>query len=182
MPSPRPGGDHPTRLTIAPDAFVAPGAVIVGEVSIGAASTVWYGSVLRGDIEPVRIGSRSNVQDLCVIHVDEGYPAVIGDRVTIGHRAVVHGAVLEDDCLIGMGAVVLSGATVRRGAVVAAGAVVREGFEVPSGTVCAGVPGRIIGEVDEATARRVAEGVERYVRYGRLYREGRLGGGPYGGA
>ncbi len=175
------GGFLPTRLEIEDSAFVAPGAVLVGDVSVGAEASIWYGCVLRGDIEPIRIGARTNLQDGTVVHVDEGYATIIEDEVTIGHRAVVHGAHLEKGCLIGMGAVVLSGARVGAGALVAAGAVVREGFVVPPRAIAAGVPAKLRGEVDEALLARMRAGCEHYVEYAAGYRAGRLGGGPYGG-
>lgn len=165
-----------TSLDIHPDAWVAPGAVIAGRVTVGAGSSIWYGCVLRGDLEPIRIGSLTNVQDLTVVHVDRGRPTVIGDRVTIGHRAVVHGCTVEDDVLIGMGAVLLSGCRIGRGAVVAAGAVVAEGFEVPPGAIAAGVPARLrSSEVDETLRARIRAGAETYVRLSRAYRRERGG-------
>jgi carbonic anhydrase/acetyltransferase-like protein (isoleucine patch superfamily) len=172
---------HATRLEIDPSAFVAPGAVLVGRVTLGADSSVWYQCVLRGDLEPISVGARTNVQDGVVIHVDRGFPTVIGDDVTIGHRAVVHGAVVESGSLIGMGAVVLSGARVGRGSLIAAGAVVREGFVLPPGSLVAGVPARVLREVDDETRRRIAAGVEEYVNSAARYRDGMLGGGPHGG-
>ncbi len=171
----------PTRLDIHPEAWVAPGAFVVGDVTIGAASSVWYGCVLRGDLEPIRVGARTNLQDLTVVHVDRHLPAVIGSRVTIGHRCIIHGCIVEDDALIGMGAVLLSGCRVGRGALVAAGAVVREGSEVPDGCVVAGVPAIVRGAVDERLRERIRYGVESYVASAAGYRSGRLGGGPHGG-
>ena len=174
-------GFLPTRLVIPPSAFVAPGAVLVGEVTLGEDVSVWYQCVLRGDIEPITVGDRTNVQDGTVVHVDEGWPAVIGADVTIGHRCVIHGCTIGDGALVGMGAVVLSGATVGARALVAAGAVVREGFEVPPRTLCAGVPAKVVRELDEATLERIRLNKEHYVACGRAYREGRLGGGPHAG-
>lgn len=171
---------HATDLSLHPSVFVAPGAILVGKVALNEESSVWYQSVLRGDLEPITIGRQTNIQDGTIIHVDVSYPVIIGDRVTVGHRAVIHGAVLEDDCLIGMGAVVLSGARIGRGALVAAGAVVREGFDVPPGAICAGVPAKVRGEVDEAMRRRIEHGVAEYVSNARGYREGSLGGGEHG--
>jgi len=171
---------HPTRLEIAADVWIAPGAILVGRVAIGAHSSVWYGCVLRGDLEPIRIGERTNVQDLTVIHVDEGMPVEIGHRVTIGHRCVIHGCVIGDEALIGMGAVLLSGCRIGKGALVAAGAMVREGFVVPDGTVAAGVPAVLRGPVDRTLSERALRGVETYVECAEGYREGRLGGGPHG--
>jgi len=171
----------PNRLTLDPTAFVAPGAVLVGEVTLGAGASVWYGCVLRGDLEPVRVGAATNVQDGTVIHVDRGQPATIGERVTLGHRSVIHGCTIGDDALIGMGAVVLSGARIGAGALVAAGALVREGFEVPSGTLAAGVPARVLGPLSDEQRERVAAGVRTYQAAARGYAAGLLGGGPHGG-
>lgn len=170
-----------TQLKIAPTAFVAPGAVLVGDVTLGEQASVWYGCVLRGDIEPITIGPRTNVQDLTVVHVDLGCPTVIGADVTIGHRAVIHGCTIEDGALIGMGAVVLSGARVGAGALVAAGAVVKERVVVPPRTLVAGVPGKIVGELDDALLERVARNKDHYVATAARYLSGELGGGPHGG-
>jgi len=170
----------PTRLDIAPDVWVAPGAVIVGQVSIGSRSSVWYGCVLRGDLEPIRIGEGTNIQDLTVIHVDQGMPVAIGDGVTIAHRCVVHGCAIADEALVGMGVVLLSGCRIGKGAVIAAGSVVREGFVVPDETVAAGVPAILRGPVPRHLRERVRSGVDTYVACAKGYREGRLGGGPHG--
>jgi carbonic anhydrase/acetyltransferase-like protein (isoleucine patch superfamily) len=174
-------GFLPTRLAIDPTAFVAPGAVVVGDVTIGAEASVWYGCVVRGDLEPITIGPRTNVQDGTVIHVDDEKPTLIGADVTIGHRCVIHGAILEDGCLIGMGAIVLSGARVGAGALVAAGAVVREGFVVPPRSLCVGVPAVVARQLDEAALERIRLNKEQYVAYAAAYRSGRLGGGAHGG-
>ncbi len=157
-----------------PEAWVAPGAIVAGRVTIGARASVWYGSVLRGDLDAVSIGDDTNVQDGSVVHVDRGYPTVVGARVTIGHRAVVHGCTGGDDAVVGMGAVLLSGCRVGRGALVAAGAVVREGFEVPDGAVAAGVPAKIVGAVDGELEKRFVAGVESYVRLAAAYRRGEI--------
>jgi carbonic anhydrase/acetyltransferase-like protein (isoleucine patch superfamily) len=153
-----------------PDCWVASTAIVRGKVTIGARSSVWFGCVIRGDLEAVTVGEETNVQDLTVVHVDHGHPTVVGDRVTIGHRAIVHGARVEDDAVVGMGAVLLSGCTVGRGALVAAGAVVPEGFTVPPGRIAAGVPATVRGEVGEALRARFARGVESYVALARSYR------------
>ncbi|KAA9086827.1 gamma carbonic anhydrase family protein [Microbacterium radiodurans] len=137
----RPFGSHRPRLDSS--AFVADGARLVGEVSIGAGSSVWFNAVIRGDRAPVSIGRRSNVQDGVVIHVDAASPAVIGDDVSIGHSAVVHGCTIEDGCLIGMSSTVLSGAVIGAGSLVAGGAVVLEGTVVPPGSLVAGVPAKV---------------------------------------
>jgi carbonic anhydrase/acetyltransferase-like protein (isoleucine patch superfamily) len=169
------------RLRIHPSAWIAPSAVVVGDVTLGEGSSIWYGCVLRADLEPIVIGDGTNVQDLTVIHVDDRLPTTIGHRVTIGHRCVVHGSTIEDEALIGMGAVLLSGSRIGKGALVAAGSVVKEGFEVPPGAIVAGVPAKIRGEVDEGLRRRFLQGVEVYELSAAAYREGRVGGGPHGG-
>ena len=172
----------PNRLDLHHRAWIAPGAVVVGDVTLAEDVSDWYGCVLRGDLEPIRVGRETNIQDLTLVHVDHDLPVTIGERVTIGHHCVIHGCVVGDDARIGMGAVLLSGARVGRGALVAAGAVVREGFEVPAGAVVAGVPARIRGEVDDRMRQRIAQGVQDYLDSAAGYRAGRLGGGPHGGA
>jgi carbonic anhydrase/acetyltransferase-like protein (isoleucine patch superfamily) len=125
---------------IAEDVFVAPGAVVVGDVEIGPGSSIWFNAVLRGDVAPIRIGRGTNIQDLSLLHVDRGNPCIVGDNVTIGHSAIVHGTVVEDDVTIAMGAVVLSHSRIGRGSVIAAGAVVPERMIVAAGSLMVGVP------------------------------------------
>ncbi|MCC5947526.1 MAG: gamma carbonic anhydrase family protein [Nitriliruptoraceae bacterium] len=137
----RVGGTAPS---IDPGAFVAPGATIAGDVRLAAGVSVWFGCVLRCEEAPIEIGADTNIQDLTVVHTDADQPTIIGARVTVGHRATLHGCVIEDDALIGMGAVVLNGARIGAGAVVAAGAVVREGQHVPPGTLAVGVPAKVL--------------------------------------
>jgi carbonic anhydrase/acetyltransferase-like protein (isoleucine patch superfamily) len=161
-----------TRIELGLDAWVAPNATLAGRVTIGARASIWFGCVLRGDLAPIAIGDESNVQDLSVVHVDRGFPVVVGRRVTIGHRAVVHGCTVDDDAVIGMGAVLLTGCRVGRGALVAAGAVLREGFEVPAGSIAAGVPAVIRGEVGDELRSRFAEGVASYLRLAARARSG----------
>lgn len=164
-----------TKLIVDASAFVAPTAVLLGEVSVGADSSLWYGVVARGDMEPIVIGRESNVQDGSIIHVDVQMPVAIGHNVSIGHRAVIHGCTIEDGCLIGMGAIVLSGSRIGAGALVAAGALVREGAVVPPGVLFAGVPGRVLRDLTAEEARRVAANSRSYVEYARRYRSGELG-------
>jgi carbonic anhydrase/acetyltransferase-like protein (isoleucine patch superfamily) len=142
-------------------------------VSLGARASVWFGCVLRGDLEPITIGDATNVQDLTVVHVDRGFPATVGRRVTIGHRAVIHGCAIDDDAVIGMGAVLLSGSRVGRGALVAAGALVREGFTVPPGAIASGVPAVVRGEVTAALRARFEAGVVSYLRLAEQARSAR---------
>ena len=135
--------------------YVAPNAVLAGDVSIGDFASVWHGAVLRGDFDAVEVGEDSNVQDNVVVHVDRGLPARIGKRVTVGHAAVVHGCVVGDDCLIGMNATINSGAIIGRGSVVASGAVVPERAEFPEESVIVGVPAKILRPVDEVLRTRI---------------------------
>jgi carbonic anhydrase/acetyltransferase-like protein (isoleucine patch superfamily) len=161
--------DWPARLRLHPTAFVAPGAVVVGEVTLGARSSVWFNTVVRGDTDRIEIGEDSNVQDNSTVHVDEGCPALIGARVTVGHRAIVHGCRIEDDSLIGMGAVVLSGAHIGRGSLVGAAAMVRENQVVPPGSLVLGAPARVAGEVTPAHREAIARGAAHYVALSRSY-------------
>jgi carbonic anhydrase/acetyltransferase-like protein (isoleucine patch superfamily) len=145
---------------LADDVYLAPGAQVIGDVVIGARSSIWCNTVVRGDLHYVRIGDDTNIQDNCTLHVTaERFPLQIGNRVTVGHRAIVHGCVVEDDCMIGMGAIVMDGAKIGRGSLVAAGALVPPGFEVPPGSVVMGAPARIqkpAGEVERELIRSAA--------------------------
>ncbi|MDD7967115.1 gamma carbonic anhydrase family protein [Actinomycetospora lemnae] len=131
------------------EAWVAPGAVVAGRVTIGKDTGIWYTAVVRADTEAVTVGEGTSVQDGTVIHADPGFPASIGANVTVGHRAVVHGCTVEDDCLVGMGAVILNGATIGRGSIVAAGAVVSQGVVIPPNSLVAGVPGKVRRETTD---------------------------------
>ncbi|MEU9638114.1 gamma carbonic anhydrase family protein [Streptomyces tendae] len=131
------------------ESFVAPTASVVGDVTLHAGASVWYGAVLRGDVERISVGADSNVQDNCTLHADPGFPVTVGERVSIGHNAVVHGATVEDDCLIGMGATVLNGAVIGAGSLVAAQALVPQGMRVPPGSLVAGVPAKVKRELTE---------------------------------
>jgi carbonic anhydrase/acetyltransferase-like protein (isoleucine patch superfamily) len=146
----------------------------MGDVTIGAESSVWYGAVVRGDMAPVMIGSQTNLQDGSIVHVDDGVPCRVGSRVGVGHRVILHGCTVDDDCLIGMGSVLLNTVHVGAGSVVAAGAVLPEGMQVPPGSLVMGVPARIVRAVDERLARRIAETWSHYVGQARAHREGRF--------
>lgn len=159
-------------MHIDPDAYVAPGAWVMGDVTLGQRASVWYGAVLRGDMDRIVVGEDTNLQDGTIVHVDEGRPALIGARVGVGHRAIVHGCTVEDDCLIGMGSVLLNGVVVCAGSVVAAGAVVREGMVVPPGSLVAGVPGKVVREVDDGLRDRIRATWRHYVELARRHRAG----------
>ncbi|ANJ26346.1 gamma carbonic anhydrase family protein [Agromyces aureus] len=146
--------------TLDATAFVAAGAVLVGDVRLAANASVWYNAVLRAEAEPITVGERSNLQDTVACHVDRGFPLVLGSGVSVGHGAVLHGCTVEDDCLIGMNATVLNGAVIGAGSLVAAGAVVLEGTVVPPGSLVAGVPAKVrrgLTDDERAGIRRNAE-------------------------
>lgn len=154
-----------------PDAWVAPGAVLAGDVTVGAESGVWYTTVVRADFAPIRIGARSNLQDGCVVHADPGFPATIGDGVTVGHRAVVHGCTVGDDVLVGMGAVLMNGVEVGAGSLIAAGAVLTQGTVVPPGSLVAGVPGKVRRELTGQERDSIPLSAAAYVHLLGLHRD-----------
>lgn len=132
------------------ESWVAPNASLIGDVTLGARVSVWYGATLRAEAEPIEIGSGSNIQDGVTVHVDPGFPVTVGASVSVGHNAVLHGCEIEDNCLIGMGAVILNGAKIGAGSLIAASALVPQGFVVPPRSLVAGVPGKIRRELSDA--------------------------------
>lgn len=158
------------KPTIASDAFVADGAVLIGAVTLSESSSVWFNAVLRADSEPITIGKRSNVQDNSTLHVDPGLPCRVGDDVTIGHNAVVHACTIEDNCLIGMHATVLSGAVVGRGSIVGANALVTENARIPPGSLVLGVPGKVVRALTPEEIDRLRRQADGYVQRARAYR------------
>lgn len=164
--------------SIDPEAWVAPGAVVVGAVRIGPSSSVWYGSVLRADEDQIVVGEACNIQDLSCIHVDPGQPAVLEARVTVGHHATVHGAYVETGALIGIGACVLGGARIGARSMVAAGTVVLPGAEVPAGVLYAGVPGRVIRPLTGQDYERFDRIPERYAQRAAKHRDVRWDAEP----
>lgn len=159
---------HPEKID--PSAFVAPGAFIIGDVTIGPESSVWFGAVLRGDIAPIVVGQGSNIQDTAVVHVDIGQPTFIGNGVTVGHGAILHGCTVGDNVLVGIRAVVLTGAVIGENSLIGAGAVVPEGTVIPPNSLVLGVPARVVGEVTPELLRRIKESAEHYRNYIRVYR------------
>jgi carbonic anhydrase/acetyltransferase-like protein (isoleucine patch superfamily) len=145
----------------------------MGDVTLGQDTSVWYGAVLRGDMAPIVIGAQSNIQDGTIVHVDEDVPCQVGNRVGVGHRVILHGCTVEDDCLIAMGSVLLNGVIIGGGSVVAAGAVVPEGMRVPPRSLVMGLPGRIVRSVDGALAERVAATWRHYVDEAKAHKQGR---------
>jgi carbonic anhydrase/acetyltransferase-like protein (isoleucine patch superfamily) len=150
-------------------AWVAPNATLVGNVSLGPESSVFYGAVLRGDTDAITLGARSNLQDNVVVHCDSGIPASIGAGVSVGHGAVVHGCTIEDDCLIGMGATVMNGAVIGAGSLVAGGAVVLEGTVIPSRSLVAGVPAKIRRELADDELAAIRANADHYVKLSRAH-------------
>jgi carbonic anhydrase/acetyltransferase-like protein (isoleucine patch superfamily) len=157
---------------IALSAFVDPSAQVIGDVTIGERSSVWPNATIRGDVNFIRIGEDTNVQDNSCLHVEhDTHPLILGSRVTVGHSVTLHGCQIEDECLIGIGAMILNGARIRRGSIIAAGALVPEGMEVPANSVVMGVPGKVRRQVSETERERILDGASNYVRYRQIYKE-----------
>lgn len=161
---------HGVVPQIADSAWVAPGAALIGDVLLRDGASLWYTAVLRGDKERIDVGVDSNLQDGVVAHTDVGFPVRIGTGVSVGHRAVIHGAVVEDDCLIGMGAILLNGSVIGAGSLVAAGTVVLEGTQVPPGSLVAGVPGKVRRELSEEEREGVVDNARTYTELREVHR------------
>jgi carbonic anhydrase/acetyltransferase-like protein (isoleucine patch superfamily) len=144
--------------------FIHPLAFVVGDVTLKSRASIWPFVAIRGDTERIEIGEDSNIQDGTVVHADTGFPTIIGDRVGIGHRAIIHGSIVEPDSLIGMGAILLNGVRVGTGSIIAAGAVCREGMQIPPNSMVMGVPGKIVRETTVAERERIRDTVAAYVR------------------
>lgn len=156
---------------IAPDAYVAPGAVVIGSVILKPGASVWFGCVLRGDNDDLVVGEGSNVQDGCVLHTDPGLKLVIGAHVTVGHQVMLHGCSIGDECLIGIGARVLNRAEIGAGSIVAAGTLVPEGKRYPPGVMLMGAPARVVRELRDAERQMIAYAARHYVETARRYRQ-----------
>ena len=157
---------------VAPDAFVAETAVVLGDVELGAGANVWFGAVLRGDKDRIVVGAFTNVQDNAVIHLDPGSPAIVGAGVTIGHGAIVHGCTVEDNCLIGMGSTILSGARIGRDSIVGAGALVTERKEIPPGSLVVGVPAKVVRELTPEEIEGIRGSARGYYEHSRAFLTG----------
>jgi gamma-carbonic anhydrase len=156
--------------TLGDDVFIAPGAWVIGDVVIGAKSSVWFNSLVRGDVHFIRIGSETNIQDNSTLHVTEGkFPLHLGDRVTVGHRAIIHGCDVEDECLIGMGAIIMDGARIGRGSLIGAGAVVTPGTIIPPESVVLGFPAKVVRKAGDEEKRLIAESGRHYVDLAHRY-------------
>jgi carbonic anhydrase/acetyltransferase-like protein (isoleucine patch superfamily) len=157
---------------IAADAWVAPGARLIGRVTLEAGASVWFNAVLRGDGEPIAIGRGTNVQDGAVCHTDAGYPLTVGADCTIGHTAIVHGCTIGDGCLVGMGATVLTGARIGHRVLIGAGALVTEGKQIPDGVLVIGRPGRVVRELTEAEFEVLRRSAASYRANAERFRSG----------
>jgi carbonic anhydrase/acetyltransferase-like protein (isoleucine patch superfamily) len=155
--------------TIDPTAFIAPDARLYGDITVAARAVVMFGAVIRAELDRVHIGEETNVQDNCVIHVDAGYPCRLGNRVTVGHAAVIHGAAVADHCLVGIGARLLNGSSLGEGAWIAAGSVLPEGRAIPPGMLAVGTPARPVRELTEAERAAQSDGVDTYLELGARY-------------
>lgn len=165
----RPFGGTPPRID--PSALVLDGALVLGDVEVGPDSSIWFGAILRGDVNRITIGARTNLQDQTVVHVSRGtHPTVVGDDVTVGHRVTLHGCTVHDRCLVGIGAIVMDGAVVGPDAIVGAGALVPPGMVVPPGTLVVGTPARVRRDITAEERAHLLDSARRYVEYARQYR------------
>ena len=154
------------------DSWVAPDANVIGKVTLGAGVGVWFGATLRGDNERITVGARTNIQENTVCHTDMGYPLVIGENCTIGHKAMLHGCTIGEGSLIGMGATVLNGATIGKNCLIGAGALITEGKNIPDGSLVMGAPGKVVRQLDEAGIAALYDSAEGYVQNMRRFRDG----------
>jgi carbonic anhydrase/acetyltransferase-like protein (isoleucine patch superfamily) len=164
----------PNTFQIDPSAFIAPNATLLGQVTVGPEASIWFGVVIRADLAPITLGRATNIQDNSVLHVDAGKPVILGDHVTVGHRAIVHGATVESRALIGMGSIILNGAVIGAESVIGAGALVTERAVIPPRSLVLGVPGKVVRSVTEKELAYITHASSAYVEYARRYRaEGR---------
>lgn len=152
--------------------YVAPSADVIGSVRLGNEASVWFGAVLRGDTEPIRIGRNSNIQDLSVLHADHGLPLTVGENVTVGHQVMLHGCTIGDNSLIGIQAVVLNGAKIGRNCIVGAGSIVTEGKEFPDNSLIIGAPAKVVRTLDDAAAAKLKQSAEHYVANAQRFAKG----------
>lgn len=154
------------------DVWIAPGAHVIGDVTLGEGAAIWFGSSLRGDNEPIHVGAGTNVQENCVFHTDMGFPLVIGTNCTIGHKAMLHGCTIGDTTLIGMGATVLNGAKIGNNCLIGAGALVTEGKEIPDGSLVMGMPAKVVRPLDDAAIQGLMASALHYQDRMRAFRDG----------
>ena len=154
--------------------WIAPNAVLVGRCHLGPEVGIWFGVVARGDIEPITIGARSNIQENCVLHTDKGFPLTIGGNCTIGHSAIIHGCTIGDNTLIGMGATVLNGAKIGKNCLIGANALITEGKQIPDNSLVVGAPGKVVRELDAAAIAGLTASADRYVANAKRFAAGLL--------
>ena len=159
------------KPSIHPTAFVAPSAAIIGHVTLEEESSGWYHTVLRGDINRIHVGPRSNIQDGSVVHLADDYPVLIGELVTIGHKAMIHACTIGDECLIGMGAILLDGVEIGARSIIGAGAVVTSGTKIPPGSLVLGTPGKVVKTLDRDAQAKIRTWAEKYVGVSRRFLE-----------
>ena len=149
--------------------FVACNATVIGNITFGKEVGIWFGAVIRADKDRISIGDRSNIQDNCIVHTSKGYPVTLGNEVSVGHGAILHGCTIQDHVLVGMGAVVLNGARIGNGSIIGAGAVVTEGKDIPPNSVVVGVPGKIVKQTDADQQQHIRNNASSYVELAREY-------------
>lgn len=159
----------------AADTFVAHNATVVGDVRIGASSSILFNCVLRAELERIVIGERSNIQDACVLHVDSGFPLTIGNNVSVGHQAMLHGCTIDDDVLVGIGSTILNGARIQSHCIVGANALVTENKTFPRGSLILGAPAKVVRELSDQEIRDIRRPADHYVEYARLFDAAGLG-------
>ncbi|MFE1599338.1 gamma carbonic anhydrase family protein [Methylobacterium sp. ID0610] len=164
--------DHRPRLADPDRVWIAPDAHVIGQVEIGPDVSIWFAAVLRGDNEPIRLGARTNIQDGAVLHTDPGFPLDLGEGVTVGHGAIVHGCTIGANTLVGMGATILNGARIGRNCLVGANALVTEGKEFPDNSLIVGAPAKVARSLDDKAVESLRLSAERYVANGRRYAAG----------
>ncbi len=155
---------------IGKDVYIAESAQVMGEVIIGEYSSIWPNAVLRADIEPIRIGKCSSIQDGVLIHVNWGLPAIVGDYVTVGHGAIIHGCKIADNCLIGMGAIILDGAEIEKNCLIGAGSLIPEGKRIPEGSLVLGVPGRVVRKLNQKETRKLKDAALEYLDFAKKFK------------
>lgn len=156
---------------VSSSAFVAPDATVIGRVELADESSLWFQTVVRGDINEIRVGTQTNIQDGSLLHVTRRHPVIIGNRVTVGHGVIIHGCDIGDDCLIAMGAIVLDGAVIDPGCIIGAGTLIPPDMRVPAGSLVLGSPGKVVRQLTEQDLRRIESGWRNYVEYRREYME-----------
>ena len=151
--------------------FIAEGSKIIGDVVIEKGASIWFNTIIRGDIDSIKVGQNTNIQENSTLHIDKGISLSIGDNVTIGHGSVLHGCTVEDNCIVGMGATILNNAVIGENTIIGAGALVPEGKEIPSGSLVLGVPGKVVRELKEDEKNEIKESADHYQKLARRYQE-----------